>query len=165
MKIVFDARVHLNYYSGISRYIIGLLTTYAAEFPEDELIVLINPTIANDNPLCLALKPFSSVTVLTINAGHMGPRNYTKMGRIIRKLNPDIYHYPHLDAPVFTGKIPVIATVHDSNTNEEVKKFDDKFGLKSIYFKTALRLTLKRAKKVIFVSNSIRTEILNRYKI
>lgn len=165
MKIVFDARVHLNYYSGISRYIMGLLTAYASSFPEDELIVLINPTITPDNPLCAALKPFSSVSILTINAGHMGPRNYTKMGRIIRKLNPDVYHYPHLDAPIFAGKIPIVATVHDSNSNEKVKKFDDRFGLKAVYFKSALRLTLKHAKKVIFVSDSIRTEILQRYNL
>ena len=35
MKVVFDARVHLNYYSGISRYIICLLEAYLQEFPQE----------------------------------------------------------------------------------------------------------------------------------
>jgi glycosyltransferase involved in cell wall biosynthesis len=87
------------------------------------------------------------------------------MGRIIKRIAPDVYHYPHLDAPVFTGEIPVVATVHDSNSNKDVKKFDDKFGLKSVYFKKALGSTLKHASKVIFVSDSIKKEILNSYNL
>jgi len=165
MKIVFDARVHLNYYSGISRYIICLLEAYASEFPMDELIVLLNPTISKDNSIYTTLSGFSSVQFKEINAGHMGPKNYLLMGKIIRKLAPDIYHYPHLDAPIFTGGVPVIATIHDANSNKNVKKFDDRFGLKSFYFKHALKTTLKRAKKVIFVSDSIKKEILTDFNL
>ncbi|MFT5820435.1 MAG: glycosyltransferase involved in cell wall biosynthesis [Crocinitomix sp.] len=165
MKIVFDARVHLNYFSGISRYIICLLEAYAQEFPEDELIVLLNPTIQKDNSIYKTLNGFSNLAFKIIDAGHMGPKNYTKMGRIIKLLNPDVYHYPHLDAPVFTGKVPVVATVHDSNSNATIKKFDDKFGLKSIYFKQALKTTLKKANRVVFVSDSIKNEILNIFKL
>jgi glycosyltransferase involved in cell wall biosynthesis len=165
MKVVFDARVHLNYFSGISRYIICLLEAYLQEFPEDEITVLLNPTIKEDNNIYKTLSPFSNVTFKTIDAGHMGPKNYTKMGRIIKRLNPDVYHYPHLDAPVFTGKVPVVATVHDSNSNAKIKKFDDRLGLKSIYFKQALKATLKRANRVIFVSDSVKNEILSDFKI
>jgi glycosyltransferase involved in cell wall biosynthesis len=165
MKIVFDARVHLNYFSGISRYIICLLEAYATEFPEDELLVLLNPTIEKDNSIYKTLNGFSKLTFKTINARHMGPKNYTKMGGIIQRLNPDVYHYPHLDAPVFTGKVPVVATVHDSNSNATIKKFDDRFGLKGIYFKQSLKATLKKAARVVFVSDSIKNEILNNFKL
>ncbi|NOQ74474.1 MAG: glycosyltransferase [Crocinitomix sp.] len=165
MKIVFDARVHLNYFSGISRYIICLLEAYATEFPADEITVLLNPAIQKDNNIYKTLNSFSNLVFKTIDAGHMGPKNYTKMGRIIKRLNPDVYHYPHLDAPVFTGNVPVVATVHDSNSNANIKKFDDKFGLKSIYFKQALKTTLKKAKRVVFVSDSIKNEILTRFKL
>lgn len=165
MKILFDARIHLNYYSGISRYIICLLEAYAAEFPEDEITVLLNPTILPNNSIYTNLNPFKNIRFKTIDAGHMGPVNYFRMGKVIKQFAPDVYHYPHLDAPVFTGNIPVVATVHDSNSNKNVKKFDDKFGLKSRYFKKALGMTLKRAKKVIFVSDSIKKEVLNLYNI
>ena len=165
MKIVFDARIHLNYYSGISRYIICLLEAYLRLFPEDYLIILINPTIKKDNAIYKSLAPFKNVEIKIINAGHMGPANYIKMGKIIRELAPDVYHYPHLDTPIFTGNIPIVATVHDSNSNNKVKKFNDKLGLKSLYFKTSLGLTLKKAKKIIFVSDSIKREILAQYKL
>lgn len=164
MKIVFDARVHLNYFSGISRYIICLLEAYLEMYPQDEMIVLINPTIKPDNAIFKALNKFSNVKIETIRTAHMGPKNYLVMGRIIKKYNPDIYHYPHLDAPIFTGKIPVVATIHDTNSNNKVKKFDDRFGLKSFYFRKSLSLTLSHAKRVIFVSDSIKEEVLQMFK-
>lgn len=165
MKIVFDARVHLNYFSGISRYIICLLEAYLTSFPEDELIVLINPTIKSENAIFKALGKFSNVRIETIHTAHMGPKNYLVMGRIIKKFKPDVYHYPHLDAPIFTGKIPVVATIHDTNSNKNIKKFDDRFGLKSFYFRKSLSLTLKHAKKIIFVSDSIRMEVLKEFRL
>ncbi len=165
MKIVFDARVHLNYFSGISRYIICLLEAYLNQFQEDEVIVLLNPTIKLDNNIYKTLRPFSNVTFKVVDAGHMGPKNYLVMGKIIKQLAPDVYHYPHLDAPIFTGKIPVIATIHDTNSNKTIKKFDDRFGLKSLYFKKSLNSTLKRAAKVIFVSDSVKEEVLSDFKI
>ncbi len=165
MKIVFDARVHLNYYSGISRYIICLLEAYLRIFPTDEVLVLLNPTIQSDNSIYRNLGHYKNVQFKVINAGHMGPKNYLLMGKIIRKLAPDVYHYPHLDAPIFTGKIPVVATIHDANSTKNIKKFDDRFGLKSLYFNFALKQTLKKANKVIFVSDSAKNEILANFKI
>lgn len=165
MKIVFDARVHLNYFSGISRYIICLLEAYAHLYPKDQITVLLNPTIAKDNSIYNVLGQFPNITFKTIDAGHMGPKNYTVMGKIIRKMAPDVYHYPHLDAPVFTGKVPVVATIHDTNSNNRVKKFDDKLGLKSFYFSWSLSQTLKRASKVIFVSESVKKEVEEDFKI
>ena len=165
LNIVFDARVHLNYYSGISRYIICLLEAYANQFPQDKITVLLNPTIQPDNNIYKTLQVFSNIEFKTIDAGHMGPKNYTKMGEIVKNLAPDVYHYPHLDAPIFTGKIPVVATIHDSNSNNKIKKFDDRFGLKSVYFKQAIKSTLKRSNHVVFVSDSIKTSILNDFKV
>ena len=165
MKIVFDARVHMNYFSGISRYIICLLEAYLEQFPQDEMVVLINPTIKKDNAIFKALKKFDNVKIETIRTAHMGPKNYLVMGRIVKKYKPDVYHYPHLDAPIFTGKIPVVATIHDTNFYNEIKKFDDRFGLKSFYFKKSLSLTLKYATRVIFVSDSTREEVMRLPKV
>jgi len=165
MKILFDARVHLNYFSGISRYIICLLNAYLDLFPNDELIVLLNPSIKKDNSIYKTLNKYSNITFKVVNAGHMGPKNYYKMGKIIKSINPDVYHYPHLDAPIFTGNIPIIATVHDVNSNNRVKKYEDKLKLKSLYFKTALKLTLKKATKIIFVSNAVKNEVAKDFKL
>ena len=125
MKVLFDARIHLNYYSGISRYIISFLKAYLSQFQQDEVMVLYNPSIQNTNSLFTELNGFKNVSFLKIDLAHMGPVNYLKMGRIIQRIKPDVYHYPHLDTPVFTGEIPIVATVHDANLSKDVKKFDE----------------------------------------
>jgi len=165
MKILFDARVHLNYFSGISRYIICLLDSYLSLFPQDNVIVLLNPTITKDNSIYKVLGKYSNVTFQVANTGHMGPKNYFVMGTIIKKINPDVYHYPHLDTPIFTGKTPIVSTVHDVNSNNKVKKYEDKFKLKSLYFKTALKLTLRYSSKVIFVSDAVKNEVIQDFKV
>jgi glycosyltransferase involved in cell wall biosynthesis len=165
MKVLFDARVHMNYFCGISRYIICLLDAYLELYKEDEVIILLNPSIDKDNSIYKVLGKYSNVTFKVVNAGHMGPKNYLLMGKIIKQINPDVYHYPHLDAPIFTGNIPIVSTVHDRNSNDNIKKFDDRFGLKSFYFKKTLGLTLKKSSGVIFVSDSVKDEVLNIYGI
>lgn len=163
MKIVFDARVHLNYYSGISRYIICLLEAYSAEFPDDEIHLLLNPTIQQNNSIYSILGRFENIKFHTINRPHMGPRNYVGMKKIIADFKADVYHYPHLDAPIKIERTPTVATIHDANYSNKVKKFNDPSGLKKVYFKYALKSTLKHAQKVIFVSNSVKTDLSNQF--
>lgn len=163
MKILFDARVHLNYYSGISRYIICLLEAYLGAFPDDDIHLLLNPTIKKDNSIYEVLGRFQNIQFHTINRPHMGPRNYIGMKKIIASFNADVYHYPHLDAPVKIGKTPTVATIHDANYSNKIKKFNDPSRLKKVYFKYALKSTLKHAQKVIFVSNSVKTEISKQF--
>jgi len=165
MKILFDARVHLNYFSGISRYIICLLDAYLNLFPNDTVTVLLNPTIKKDNSIYTVLAHYKNVTFKVVNTGHMGPKNYIMMGSIIKKIKPDVYHYPHIDTPIFTGKIPIVSTIHDVNSNNRVKKYEDKFKLKSLYFKTALKLTIKYSAKIIFVSDTVKNEVIEDLKI
>lgn len=163
MKLLFDARVHLNYFSGISRYIICLLDAYLRLYEEDEVIVLLNKDIDKSNSIYQVLSKYENLSFQVLDKGHMGPKNYTSMGKVIKTLKPDVYHYPHLDAPIFTGDIPVVATIHDINSNDKIKKFEDRFGLKSLYFKKAIKSTLKRADKVLFVSDSVKNEVLDAF--
>jgi len=164
MKILFDARVHLNYYSGISRYIICLLDAYLKLHPNDEVDILLNPSIEKDNSIYSVLQAYPNVRFHTIDLPHMGPRNYVSMKKVINSFEADVYHYPHLDAPYKTGKTPMVATIHDANYSRKIKKFNDPSGLKTKYFKWAITKTLKHAKKVLFVSESVKNELSELYK-
>lgn len=161
MRIVFDARLHFPVVSGMSRYIVNLLNHLLAIDNENQYIILVNGQLPESDELFF-LQKYSNITFKKIALHHMGIVNYTKMPAIIRELNPDIYHYPHLDAPIVKG-IKTIATIHDSNLSGNIKKFDDPFGIKTRYFKKTLANTLKKAASVIFISNAAKTEILNDY--
>ncbi len=162
MKIVFDARLHFPVISGMSRYIVNLLTHLLAIDPVNEYIVLVNPKLPGNDELFL-LKKYANISFQTVYLPHMGIANYTRMPAVIRALNPDIYHYPHIDAPIVKG-VKTVATIHDANISGKIKKFEDRLGLKGLYFRKTLDNTLRKADSVIFISNAAKKEILSGYK-
>lgn len=163
MRIVFDARLHFPAVSGMSRYIVNLLSHLLEIDSESEYIVLVNGKLLPDDAI-FQLRSYKNVHFKTIRLPHMGLVNYTLMPRIIRKLKPDLYHYPMLDAPIARG-VKTIATVHDANVVGSIKKYDDRFGIKTLYFKKALAHTLRKATSVIFISKASRTEILGTHHL
>lgn len=163
MKIVFDARIHLPVITGMSRYIVNLLGSLLKIDQENTYVVLINPNLSPEDEI-FELKKHANLAFKVLDLPHMGIVNYTKMRKVIRELKPDIYHYPHLDAPIVKG-IKTVATIHDANLSGDIKKFDDRFGLKSLYFKKTLSNTLKKSNAILFISNAIREEVLKTYKM
>lgn len=163
MRIVFDARLHFPAVSGMSRYIVNLLFNLLEIDSKNEYIVLVNGKLLPDDTI-FDLRKFPNVRFEIVRLPHMGLVNYTLMPRIIRRLKPDLYHYPMLDAPIVRG-VKTIATVHDANVVGSIKKYDDRFGIKSLYFKKALANTLRKAAHVIFISKASRCEILASHHI
>lgn len=163
MKIVFDARVYFPVISGMSRYIIQLLANLLAIDASNEYVILVNATLPENDEIFL-LRKHANVKFETVSGAHMGIINYTKLPSIIKTLKPDIYHYPHIDAPIVEG-IKTVATIHDANIAGNIKKFDDRFGLKSLYFRKTLKNTLKKSDAVIFISRAAKQEILKKNEL
>lgn len=124
--------------------------------------VLVNGKLPKDN-IIYSICDKKNVNVITLDMHHFGPVNYLKMPSIIRKINPDVYHYPHLDAPI-TG-IPTVATILDANIRKGVKKYNDFLGLKTLYFKKSLRNTLNKTQKSLFISNAVMDDVLELLKM
>ena len=156
MHVVFDARIHLNHITGISRYIINVLRE-VVKAEQNRYTILINDSLSSNDILFSEFQTLPNVVFKRVNLPHFGPVNYSHLPGIIAKLQPDLYHYPHLDAPIVKG-IPTIATVHDANFKNGIKKYNDPLGLKTIYFKYALNNTIQKADKILFVSEAMRDE-------
>lgn len=161
MKIVFDARLHFPVVSGMSRYIVNLLTHLLAIDSVNQYVILVNASLPPQDEL-FGLKKHANAAFKVVDLMHMGIVNYTRMPAVIRALEPDIYHYPHMDAPIVKG-VKTVATIHDANISGKVRKFNDVSGLKSLYFRKTLSNTLKKADAVIFISNAAKKEILQSY--
>ncbi len=162
MHIVFDARIHLSHITGISKYIINLLLNILKIDNQNIYTILINPTLSENDLLIKTLVSFENVNFQVVHLPHFGPVNYIQMPSIIRKIKPSVYHYPHLDAPI--SGIPTIATIHDSNFKNNIKKYNDKFGIKTLYFKYALKNTLTKSNRIVFVSESMKNDTLENNK-
>ncbi len=163
MKILFDARLHQPYMTGMSRYMVSLLKNLLTIDTKNEYIILINSKIDKDNTIFKELKSFNNIKFEISDISHMGPINQFKMPRLIKEINPDIYHYPHLDVPI--SGIPTVCTIHDTAILYGIKKFKDYIGLKSFYIKYILKRSIEKSDKVIFISNSTKNEIVEKLKI
>lgn len=161
MHIVFDARIHMDYMSGISRYIMMLLQHLFEIDKTNRYSILLNNSLAEDNPI-FEFDKLPNVTCITTSFAHMGPKAFLQLPKFIKSLNADVYHYPHIDTP-YMG-IPTVSTVHDSNISNGIKRYSDFLGIKTLYFKWTLKRTLSKSDNVIFISNEMKNEILEKSK-
>lgn len=162
MHIVFDARIHMDFMSGISRYIMMLLEHLFRLDKQNKYSIILNNTLSKDNPI-FEFDKLNNVTCITTPFAHMGPKSYFQLPKFIKSLNADVYHYPHIDTPYFG--IPTVSTVHDSNISNGVKRYSDFLGIKTLYFRQSLKRNLKKSDRVIFISNSMKKEILESYNL
>jgi len=73
----------------------------------------------------------------------------------------DLYHYPHFDAPLNLNKTQLVITIHDLHPLN-IPNFIPK--VKQLHFKLMTGLSIKRARKVIAVSNTTANDILKHWK-
>ena len=87
----------------------------------------------------------------------------------IRKSGIDLMHFPHFNVPIFCFK-PFIITIHDLI----LKKFPTSrastltpflYSLKNLAYKIVIFSAVKRAKKIIAVSNYTKKDVLKYFKI
>jgi len=81
----------------------------------------------------------------------------------------DLMHYPHFNVPIFCLK-PFVVTIHDL----VLRKFPTRrastlgpvlYWLKNLAYRLVVYLTIKRAKKIIAVSNYTKKDILKYFKV
>lgn len=91
------------------------------------------------------------------------------MPKILNKYNLDLVHFPHFNVPILYKK-PFVITIHDlillhfptikSTTLNPVW-----YKIKFLAYKVVISLAIRRAKKIITVSNFTKNDILKNYNI
>lgn len=91
------------------------------------------------------------------------------MPRILKKHGLDLVHFPHFNVPIFYRK-KFIITIHDlilihfpTIRGTTLNPFY--YWIKFLAYKVIIDSAIKRAKKIITVSNFTKSDILNNYKI
>jgi glycosyltransferase involved in cell wall biosynthesis len=83
--------------------------------------------------------------------------------------NVDLIHIPYFSVPFFTPK-PFIVAIHDLTisdfaTGKATTKPMPIYTMKRIGYNFILNNAIKQAEKIITVSNTVRNQIINRYKV
>lgn len=162
MRVALDARLYGLQHRGLGRYLVELVAALAEHARHDEFILLLDPRNAEHPP---HLPPnFSTVAAPA--------RVYTAAEQLVlpplvRRLKPDLTHYPHFSVPL-AAPTPFVVTVHDlilhSFPTERATTLPRPlYRAKLAGYHLVVRQALKRASRVLTVSQAVANEIVRYY--
>ena len=108
-RIVFDARMYGLKHAGIGRYVASLLSAIKKiNPPQFSLTLLSTKDLAGELD-----KNFGSCFDLaTVEAKHYSLKEQWLIPSVLSKLNPDLVHFPHFNAPILCQN-KFVVTIHD----------------------------------------------------
>ncbi len=163
MRILIDAHLSEEKTDGIGRYLNELLCALLKIDQRNEYILLTHDGISSIHKL----RTLEAPNLVTIPVGLRGLdwREHFVIPRIIRQVNPDVYHHPHFNLPWFHD-VPTVITIHGLKYIKHPEFFKAQSGFKRVgfkraYMKTMMGRSIKKAQKVIAVSKSVRDDLIS----
>src|SRR5262245_14335965 len=156
-SVLFDARLVLERPTGIGRYIVSLLPALCAAAPQWTFHVL--RRAAPWPGYAFAEWHAANATHHISTQRHMSLGQHLTLPRLAQELGVDVMHYPHLDAPVLWGRVPVVATIHDAKELTLRHLFGRFDGMKRWYLRRCFEATVRRSAAVIAVSRATSSDL------
>ncbi|XOZ33333.1 glycosyltransferase family 4 protein [Halomonadaceae bacterium KBTZ08] len=162
MKIAFDARSVKNPFGGLGRYTGTLLNNVLARSKEyDHFFVIIDEKESlTNNPFLKRAKDSNkeNITFVRSSSRIVSIKQQITISLLIKKLNVDVYFYPHFDPPLLINT-PTLFVLHDFTPFVLPYFIKKQKLLKKIYIKTLISLALAAPNKHAFaVSNATRQD-------
>lgn len=151
-SILFDARLVLNKPTGIGQYVAALLAALIRLAPETQFHLLRRADPWAGYGLAEWSAPNLSQHISPLP--HMAMQQHLVIPRLAQQLKTNLIHYPHFDAPVLWGRLPVVTTIHDAKYLVHPEFFTNLSRVKRLYMRFSFAQSLKRAAGVIVVSQN-----------
>jgi glycosyltransferase involved in cell wall biosynthesis len=142
MRIGIDARKIADF--GIGTYVRNLLRDLPIVAPEDEYVALAPARLAHLLP--------EGVERIELDAPHYSVREMFAVGRAIERARLDLFHAPHYVTPV--TRVPMVVTIHD------LIHLRDRNPMKRLYARRMIGRAVRRARRVLTVSETVKREIV-----
>ncbi|MCD4694462.1 glycosyltransferase family 4 protein [bacterium] len=164
IRIGIDARMYGPIGKGLGRYIQEVVDNVLKIDRENEYVIF----LSKDN---FDEFEFNSKRVEKVlaDARWYTLKEQVVMPYLICKNKLNLMHFPHFNVPVFTpGRF--VVTIHDLILTKFPTTRASTLGpilykIKNIFYKIVIYLAVKRAKKVIAVSNFTKNDIVEKFKI
>lgn len=162
MKIAIDGRMYGMENGGIGRYVLNLVNELHELDKENHYAILLRKKYFNQ--LNWQNKNWKKVLV---DAHHYTLREQVLITRILKKLEPDLVHFPHLNVPYFY-KEKYVVTIHDLLMNkrkggESTTLSPMLFHLKKLAFNRVFKSALYNSERIIVPSNAVKAEMARKY--
>lgn len=161
MKICYDARVIIDQQTGLGNYTFNLLRSLLEIDKKNLYVVFINKHLRKDHPIQLLEQPNLIKKIVDIPPVSVSQQYLLTIELLKEK--PDLYHYPNWDVPVL-HPFKSIFTIHDLTYLLVEDAYLNFQKLKKIYTRMNILLGIKRAKKIIAVSQSTKNDMLEIFK-
>ena len=164
MRIGIDARFYGPLGKGLGRYTQKLIENLEKVDTENQYFIFIRKENFND------YKPNNKnfEKVLADFRWYSFAEQF-QLPPLIKRYNLDLMHFPHFNVPIFyNGKF--IVTIHDLiltqyPTERATTLGPIKYKMKRLGYKIVIRNAVKKAKKIIAVSNFTKSEIIKYFKL
>jgi glycosyltransferase involved in cell wall biosynthesis len=152
MRVVLDGRIVLPRMSGAGRYVVELARRLPGLDHDLQLEVALLPLLKRTG--IPTLLEDAGVRVVYCDAPVLSIRQWAAIPRLLRRLRPDLYHYPTLDLP-YTGVTSVV-TIYDLNPVLMPEYFARQAALRCFVARKLLQGTLRRCRVAIVISDVVR---------
>lgn len=160
MKIVIDARL-INE-SGIGRYLRNLIDQLQILDKQNEYYILL---LQKD----LSIKLAHNFQKIEVNFRWYSLQEQLKLPGMLKKINPDLVHFPHFNVPIFySGKF--VVTIHDLihqhyPTNRATTLDPVTYQLKKIGYKRVFANALWKSNKILVPSSFVKDQLINEWQV
>lgn len=163
MKIAIDARMYGPKITGIGNYV-KQLTDWLFKIDKDnEYVILMNEPYSNEFQ-----SPNWRVKKIKVSTHWYSWREQLWLGleynQLVRREKIDIFHFPHFNVPItFRGKF--LVTIHDLTPKFFPGPKVQKSLIRKLGYDVVLKSALKRAGKIIAVSQHTKNQIITNFKV
>ncbi len=163
MRTVIDARIYGPRHGGLGRYVQQLCLRLPALRPSDTWIFLLGEQAEADYRADVGFVP-ANVQLVRAPWRWYTLAEQLHLPRLIRRLAPDVTHYPHFNVPMFAPR-PFVVTIHDLiinhfPTSRATTLNPITYGFKLLAYRAVIQRALCRARQILvptqFVAEDIR---------
>jgi len=152
MRILLDGRIVLPRMTGAGRYVFEIARRLPGLRSDIELDVLLRPTLMGTD-VARSLGE-SGAGVCFCDARVASLRQWFVIPRLVRRMRPDVYHYPFLDLPYV--HCPSVVTIYDLNPVLDSAYFGRWAAVKRPLAGRLLRSSLRRCRVAVTISEATR---------
>ncbi|MCI0495119.1 glycosyltransferase family 4 protein [candidate division KSB1 bacterium] len=162
MNITIDARLALNTMTGIGNYLIHLIEALLSIDAKNKYRILIRESLNQDHPF----NQWKQKNLITEKIGvkPVRPGQHFLIPMKLRSRAIDVYHYPHFDLPMIQRYRSVV-TIHDLKYIIAPELFPEFGSLKKAYMNFFYRMSCRKAKKIIVVSENTKRDLVRLFHV
>lgn len=162
MRIGIDGRYIQDQYHGIGHFTFETVRELAENYPEHQLIVFFNQGYTNTRFNLETLASYPNVRLIETRLRLFWPQQQLLWPWLLRRHQIDLFHTPFFDAPLL-APCPLVVTIHDLIFDRYPEYMPQRHF--RWYYRLMMHLSLRRATRVIAISEATKQDLIELYAI